>query len=190
MQGHTHDNGDTDNYCIMQWQCTPNPGNVSLPPQTLQLIANQETNPALFHYRFKKISPEHFPAIILHDAAGLLHVSDLDEANYSPMMQTLAIGLNLYMVSGNCDVTKSKNLLLKEKQLSIASFSETSTSTGLQTFNGVIFANGTTLDKAPIDFCRTCTYNDTSSIDHSPSNNASQKRSKERTRRVNVTSSI
>ncbi len=85
------------------------------PPPTIQLIANQETNPALYHYGFNKVSPEHFPTVILHDAVGLFHISDLDQSNYNPMVQTLAIGLNLYMVSQNCKVSKNKNPLLKKK---------------------------------------------------------------------------
>lgn len=66
-----------DDYFIMQWQCTPSGFDTSLPPPTIQLIASHESNPALYHYGLNAISPEHFPTVILHDAAGLFHVSDL-----------------------------------------------------------------------------------------------------------------
>ncbi|OBT92486.1 hypothetical protein VE01_09601 [Pseudogymnoascus verrucosus] len=170
MQGHIRDDqspsGTTsDNYFIMQWQCTPSVVDVSIGPQTLQSIANQVTNPALYHYGVQKMSPESFPTVILHDAVGLFHVSDLAESAYNPMMQTLAIGLNLYMVSQNCLVSKIKNpLLVQTAQL------KSLVDIGFKTFTGVIFSNGTVLDEPPRDFCRTCTFNDTSSIDHPPLN--------------------
>ncbi|GAP93420.1 hypothetical protein SAMD00023353_10300200 [Rosellinia necatrix] len=167
LQSHTRDDGSSDDYFIMQWQCTPNAADVSLPPPTIQLIANQETNPALYHYGVNKMTPEHFPTVILHDAAGLFHVSDLDQEDYNPMMQTLAIGLNLYMVSQNCDVSTSKNPLLRGEQKQSRLGSPT-TEAGFRTFRGVIFANGTKLDETPPDFCRSCTFNDTSAIDHPP----------------------
>jgi hypothetical protein len=165
MWTHSRGENNTDIYLIMQWQCTPNAVETTLPPPTIQLIANQETNPALYHYGFNNMTPEYFPTVILHDAVGLFHVSDLDEANYNPMMQTLAIGLNLYMVSQNCIVSNIKNPLLQDKQTRISS-----APAGFQAFSGVIFANGTVLNEAPVDFCRTCTFNDTSSIDHPPLN--------------------
>ncbi|KAK0102134.1 hypothetical protein ONS96_006098 [Cadophora gregata f. sp. sojae] len=172
MEGHSRDDGSptgttSDNYCIMQWQCTPSAIDVSIPPPTLQLIANQETNPALYHYGVQKMSPEHFPTVILHDAVGLFHVSDLDESAYNPMMQTLSIGLNLYMVPQNCKVSNIKHPLLAKPQQALA---KVMTNNGFTVFTGVIFANGTVLEDTPPDFCRTCTFNDTSAIDHPPSN--------------------
>ncbi len=108
------------------------------------------------------MTPEHFPTVILHDAAGLFHVSDLSEAGHNPMMQTLAIGLNLYMVSQNCSVSSGKHPLLHRRRsqaevLSSATTTTTSASGGFKPFRGVIFANGTVLEEAPPGFCRTCT---------------------------------
>ncbi|ORY15484.1 pectate lyase superfamily protein-domain-containing protein [Clohesyomyces aquaticus] len=174
MQKYKRDNESSalgsDDYFIMQWQVTPEL--IIIPPPTLQLIANQETNPALYHYGVNKMSPESFPTVIQQDAVGLFHVSDLSEASYNPMMQTLAIGLNLYMVPQNCKVSNIKHPLLQAKpQLRL--FAATGGS-GFKTFSGVIFANGTVLDSTPDDFCRTCTFNDTSSIDHPPLNGTSR----------------
>jgi len=177
MNKHPRDSSSAeDNYFIMQWQCTPSSMDMTEPGPTLRLIANQETNPALYHYGVNKITPEHFPTVILHDSVGLFHIYDLDESNYNPMMQTLAIGLNLYMVSQNCKVSKGKHPLLKSKttgtqiQSKFLSASASSTTDGFDTFRGVIFANGTVLNEAPPGFCRTCTYNDTVAIDHPAAN--------------------
>ncbi|KAL3486958.1 pectate lyase superfamily protein-domain-containing protein [Aspergillus germanicus] len=187
LKAHARDDGSTDDYFIMQWQCTPSALDVSLPPPTLQLIANQETNPALFHYGMHEISPDYFPTVILHDAVGLFHVSDLDAEDYNPMMQTLAIGLNLYMVSQNCAVSKGKNPLLgggKATQMGLLQMGllqmgllqMEEESSGFTPFTGVIFANGTVLETPPPNFCRSCTYNDTSSIDHPPGANSTSLR--------------
>jgi hypothetical protein len=162
-----------DTYFIMQWQCTPSALDMTNPP-TIQLIANQETNPALYHYGVNSISPEYFPTVILHDAVGLFHISDLSFEGYNPMMQALVIGLNLYMVSQNCDVSKGRNPLVVGAGTQQAQFRVSSSSSsdspprggGFDTFRGVIFANGTVLETAPPGFCRTCTYNDTVAIDH------------------------
>lgn len=164
MQGHNRDSGapssrTADNYFIMQWQCTPSSLDVSLPPPTLQLIANQETNPALYHYGVNSISPTAFPTVMLHDAVGLFHVGDLSEAAYNPMMQTLAIGLNLYMVSQNCKVSNTRHPLRPPTQ------QRRGGGGSFEAFRGVVFANGTVLPEAPPQFCRTCTYNDTASLD-------------------------
>ncbi|KAK4031703.1 putative LysM domain-containing protein [Parachaetomium inaequale] len=176
---HTHKRNNTDSpdtYFIMQWQCTPSALDLWDPP-TLQLIANQETNPALYHYGVNSMSPDYFPTVILHDAVGLFHVSDLSEQGYNPMMQTLAIGLNLYMVSQNCKVSTGKNPLLKGKaQAKVFSTASSTGGGGFQTFRGVIFANGTVLDEAPVGFCRTCTYNDTAAIDHPVVSNGTSRR--------------
>lgn len=161
-----------ETYFIMQWQCTPFTGDLWDPP-TLQLIANQETNPALYHYGVNSMSPDYFPTVILHDAAGLFHISDLSEQGYNPMMQTRAIGLNLYMVSQNCKVSMGKNpLLVSKTQAKVWS----ARGGGFQTFRGVIFANGTVLDEAPPGFCRTCTFNDTTAIDRPPVLNGTSRR--------------
>ncbi|KAL3441385.1 PLC-like phosphodiesterase [Aspergillus insuetus] len=170
LQTHARDDGSSDDYFIMQWQCTPSALDVSLPPPTLQLIANQETNPALYHYGMHAISPDYFPTVILHDAVGLFHVSDLDAEDYNSMMQTLVIGLNLYMVSQNCAVAKGKNPLVE--QVTHTRLLQAEEDSGFSTFTGVIFANGTVLDTPPPAFCRTCTFNDTSAIDHPPGSNS------------------
>jgi hypothetical protein len=152
----------------MQWQVTPDFFSLTY-PLSLQLLANQETNPALYHYGVNKMTPDYFPTVILHDAVGLFHVSDLSFQGYNPMIQTLVIGLNLYMVTQNCIVSNIKNPLVAAKAKAASKTlggSPSTPSKGFPTFSGVIFANGTVLDEAPPGFCRTCTYNDTVAVDH------------------------
>ncbi|KAK4096690.1 carbohydrate-binding module family 24 protein [Parathielavia hyrcaniae] len=161
---------DDDNYFIMQWQVTLGLGDMALPPFSIQLVANQATNPGLYNYGVNEMTPEYFPTVIMHDAVGLFHISDLSFENYNPMMQTLVIGL--YMVSQNCNVSKIKHPFLEGAEAAAGSGflsrarSPARVSSGFQTFRGVIFANGTVLDEAPPGFCRTCTYNDTVAVDH------------------------
>lgn len=173
MLGHKRDKGNTDAYTIMQWQVTPSAGDL-ISGLTLQLIANQESNPALYHYGVNKMTPDYFPTVILHDAVGLFHVKDLSFESYNPMMQTLVIGLNLYMVTQNCIVSSISNPLVaaKAKAKTLGGSPTTTLHSGFKTFSGVIFANGTVLDEAPPGFCRTCSYNDTDTIDHAANGTA------------------
>lgn len=134
------DAGSDDSYYIMQWQCTP------LGPP-LQRVAVLESNPALYHYGVNFISPEYFPTVILHDAVGLFQIDRITEPYYDATMQALVIGLNLYMVSQNCDVSRSKNPLAKKPSASGSAASKM-----LGGFQGIIFANGTRLDHIPPGF--------------------------------------
>ncbi|KAH7035830.1 pectate lyase superfamily protein-domain-containing protein, partial [Microdochium trichocladiopsis] len=175
-----------DDYLITQWQLTFAWNEQPSSAQSLNARANQETNPAIYHTAMSLISPDHFPTAIMTDAIGLFHTYDLSEGNYNPMLQTLCIGLNLYMVSQNCAVSPIRNPLIGgSSSVSLSSFDEdggsgngtspaagsqvVATGSGVQSvFTGVIFANGTVLEERPADFCRTCTYNDTTVIDHPP----------------------
>ncbi|KXJ86462.1 hypothetical protein Micbo1qcDRAFT_209147 [Microdochium bolleyi] len=173
-----------DDYYIMQWLVTMGSTEGSS-ARSLQSMATQETNPAIYHAAMNFIKPEKFPTVIMTDAIGLFHPRDLSEGNYNPMLQTLCIGLNLYMVSQNCAVSRIRNPLdgSRSSSFSTASLDGSldgsidgttpaaviATGSGVQSvFTGVIFANGTVLDERPANFCSTCTYNDTTVIDHPP----------------------
>lgn len=62
-------------------------------------------------------------------------------------MQVLAVGLNLYVISENCDINKNRPPLLpgSSKTAKLASGGRK----GFSSWNGVVFANGTRLDKTP-----------------------------------------
>ncbi|KAH7017946.1 pectate lyase superfamily protein-domain-containing protein [Microdochium trichocladiopsis] len=155
-----------DDYFILQWHTTKFPTELSL-ARSIQGFANQETNPSLYHVGMSGITPQHFPTVIQVDALGLFHTSDLSEGGYNPMLQTLCIGLNLYMVSENCALSKKRNPL--------PSFGRSPRrGNGKRVFTGVIFANGTVLDQRPPDFCSMCTFNDTVAIDRPPKLTAEQ----------------
>lgn len=95
-------------YGILQWQTT----NLWFP---LQQSACSETNPALYSIGFNYMSPTFFPSVILQDAVGLTVSNRIKEQDYNPRMQTLAIGLNLYMVSQNCDASPDRSPLQRKK---------------------------------------------------------------------------
>lgn len=137
----TRNGADTDNnvYYIMQWQCTSF--------GSIQKIAVLESNPSLYHYGLNFITPMRFPTVILHDSVGLSKIDKITEKYYDATMQTLVIGLNLYMVSQNCDVSPAKNPLVKKPSASGSAASNT-----LGGFQGIIFANGTRLDHIPPGF--------------------------------------
>ena len=93
------------------------------------------------------MSPDHLPTVILHDAVGLFRVDETFEKYYDATMQTLAIGLNLYMVTQNCKTSPSRNPLAKEPEASLSSV--TTPKSKFKAFKGLTFANGTTLDHIP-----------------------------------------
>ncbi|KAF5240008.1 hypothetical protein FAUST_4592 [Fusarium austroamericanum] len=68
----------------------------------------------------------------------------------SAELQVLAIGLNLYMISENCDISSMYPPLLPSKNGPNKFASRKSA------WNGVVFANGTRLEEAPSDFPERC----------------------------------
>lgn len=64
-------------------------------------------------------------------------------------IQTLVIGLNLYMVSQNCHVSKSLDPLVRKPSGTANHLSMLSVAVG---FHGVIYANGTVDENPPPDF--------------------------------------
>ena len=182
MHGVSRDNTGSDKFFIMQWQCTPD-----FTAETawgLDNYAVKASNPALYWYGVNAMTPESFPTVILQDYIGQLitnRVGDEGATHFDMLgaeIQTLAIGLNLYMVSQNCKVSPNKNPLLKvphpSADAAIQSRADgtlnSSSSTNItadttvpdsadQTgaapaavFTGVIFANGTVDQHPPKGF--------------------------------------
>ncbi|CAK7219716.1 hypothetical protein SBRCBS47491_003942 [Sporothrix bragantina] len=144
-------NDTLDPFCIMQWQCTPNIVDSSL--YGLDRVAVLSSNPALYWYGVNGMSPQHFPTVILEDYIGMLLVAngvtneDITSfpAQLGAELQTLVIGLNLYMVSQNCNVAKSNPLVGN-------SSNKPSKRSAATAFRGVIYANGTVDDNPPPGF--------------------------------------
>lgn len=159
MVGKTRDNGDSDDFAIMQWQVTPDL--LTSLDYGLSTIAILPTNPALYWDAVNAMTPEVWPTVILQDYIGYIH---LNEGSFpddlGSEIRVLCMGLNLYMVSQNCDVSPRENPLLAppasdklarglvERALSNSTTVVANSSDPIDHFKGIIYANGT-VDKHP-----------------------------------------
>jgi hypothetical protein len=134
---------DYSNLLISQWLVTPDA--VAATAYTLQNFAIQPTNPSLYWAGINGMDPEHWPNVLLVDYIGVQQRDQWAWDSLSAELYTLAVGMNLYMASENCDVNKRRTPLLKARGI---------TTEGKQgreaPWNGIIFANGTTLDNPPL----------------------------------------
>jgi hypothetical protein len=89
------------------------------------------------------VVPNSFPTVFMHDYVGVRLDDRFDEEDFGWEAKTLAMGLNLYLVSENCDIGKQRHPFypLERQQQLLSSDSDS----GTGHFNGIIFANGTTL---------------------------------------------
>jgi len=134
--------GDFDQLYIGQWLATPDA--VASTAVGLQAFALQQTNPALYWSGVNSISPDRFPNVILVDYIGVQQRDQTGWDQLSAEMYWLAIGLNLYTISENCDISKRRSPVLRTRGMGLRS-RETR-------WNGIIFANGTKVDNPPPDF--------------------------------------
>lgn len=107
----------------------------------LENLANYLTTPMLYYGGVAEMTPEMFPTVMLMDYIGVRVSGDTTANNRAAELRTLALGLNLYMVSENCYVSKRRNPLVKESGKRLAA-----------PWNGIIFANGTRIDNPPPNF--------------------------------------
>ncbi|KAM7183567.1 PLC-like phosphodiesterase, TIM beta/alpha-barrel-containing domain containing protein [Naviculisporaceae sp. PSN 640] len=141
------DGDDGDRFSIMQWQCTPDVAAATL--YGLSRIAMLPTNPALYWAGVNAMSPEAWPTVIMQDYVGqLLPGQAAFPGQLGAELRALVVGLNVYMVSQNCVVSKRRNPLLGGKmgKLSAASVQ------GQQRFTGIVYANGTVDMQPPRGF--------------------------------------
>lgn len=137
-----HRGGDNDRFLISQWLVSADA--ITSTALTLENIAVQPTNPALYWMGLNNMSPETYPTVSLVDYIGVVNEGRHDWDSLSAEMYTLAIGMNLYMASQNCAVSKQKSPLAKGK----------TKLAGVQSlfveaqWNGIVFANGTVMDDA------------------------------------------
>ncbi|KAF4825555.1 Mutanase [Colletotrichum siamense] len=104
-------------------------------------LANYLTTPMLYYGGVAEMTPEMFPTVMLMDYIGVRVSGDTTAYNQAAELRTLALGLNLYMVSENCYVSKRRNPLVKKSGKRLAA-----------PWNGIIFANGTRIDSPPPNF--------------------------------------
>ncbi|KAJ0290318.1 hypothetical protein CBS470a_003965 [Colletotrichum nupharicola] len=107
----------------------------------LENLANYLTTPLLYYGGVAAMTPEMFPTVMLMDYIGMRVSGERNENNLAAELRTLALGLNLYMASENCYVSKRRNPLVKKSNKKLAA-----------PWNGIIFANGTRIDNPPPNY--------------------------------------
>lgn len=127
---------------IAQWLVTPHA--VASTILSLQNYAIQPTNPSLYWAGVNGMDPEHWPNVLLVDYIGVQEFDQWGWDRLSAEMYTLALGLNLYLVSENCHVHKSGSSPLRRARGLLGGRAD-----GGQGWNGIIFANGTVIDNPP-----------------------------------------
>lgn len=186
MRANTRDGSTADRFAIMQWQVTPD-GATSLLGGlvgiTLASVAVLPTNPALYWAAVNAMSPGVWPTVIMQDYIGVLHTDEVGPGvlrDLGAELKVLCVGLNLYMVSQNCDVSHGRHPLLSAASAAPATARpvvdndtvlwaspSTSTSTNdngivpvvangpsppADRFHGIIYANGTVITTLPQHF--------------------------------------
>ncbi|KAL4935062.1 hypothetical protein BDV06DRAFT_139020 [Aspergillus oleicola] len=130
-----------DEFLISQWLVSADA--LQTTALTIQNIAIMPTNPALYWAGVNAMSPTKWPNVLLVDYIGVVITDQHAWNQLSAELYTLAIGLNLYMLSENCDVSSDRSPLLPAAAQKVA----------LQrvapAWNGIIFANGTVVDHPP-----------------------------------------
>ncbi|KAL5051346.1 hypothetical protein BDW71DRAFT_52015 [Aspergillus fruticulosus] len=137
-----------DQFLISQWLVSADA--LQTTALTIQNIAIMPTNPALYWAGVNAMNPTKWPNVLLVDYIGVVITDQFGWNQLSAELYTLAIGLNLYMLGENCDVSEQRSPLLP----SVAEAPETaSVKSALQkiapSWNGIIFANGTVVDDLP-----------------------------------------
>ncbi|KAK0719065.1 PLC-like phosphodiesterase [Apiosordaria backusii] len=129
-------NGDFNQFHIAQWLVSPDA--IASTTYGLQAFAIQQANPALYWAGVSGMSPEPWPNVMMVDYIGVQQKDQTGWHTLSAEMYWLGIGMNLYVISENCDVNKWKSPLIKARELELA---------GGKEWNGIIFANGTVVDQ-------------------------------------------
>lgn len=127
-----------DRFLISQWLVSADA--VTTTVLGIQDMAILPTNPALYWMGVNSMSPESWPTVLLLDYAGVVAGGQTRWDQLSAEAYTLAVGLNLYMVSENCDVSARRSPLLGGGGKGGALAGR---------WNGVAYANGTVRDAAP-----------------------------------------
>ncbi|KAL8365461.1 hypothetical protein RB595_004326 [Gaeumannomyces hyphopodioides] len=137
--------GGADPFYIMQWQITPDVFSSTF-TYGLQVLALLATNPVLYWRAVNAMDANAWPTVVMQDYICMLH---LNEGGFPDQLgadvQVLCMGLNLYMVSLNCEASKTKHPLLQKRPSAFALGDDDAS-------GKVIFANGTVVENAPNGF--------------------------------------
>ncbi|KAL1841550.1 hypothetical protein VTJ49DRAFT_6923 [Mycothermus thermophilus] len=102
---------DFKDFLISQWLVTPDP--VAATAYTLENFAIEPTNPSLYFHGVNNMDPAHWPNVILVDYIGVVREDQWGWDQLSAELYTLALGLNLYLVSENCEIQKGRPPLIE-----------------------------------------------------------------------------
>jgi hypothetical protein len=136
--------GSSDTFHISQWLVSADIFTTTL--YTIEGIGILPTNPALYWMGVNNMTPQSWPTVILTDYIGVVVKGQHSWEQLSADIYTLAIGLNLYMISENCDVSTTVSPLLSSVSSELR---KTSLS---KSWKGVVYANGTVVDNPPHHF--------------------------------------
>ncbi|KAL2856177.1 PLC-like phosphodiesterase [Aspergillus pseudodeflectus] len=131
-----------DEFLISQWLVSADA--IQTTALTIQKIAIMPTNPSLYWAGLNGMNPTKWPNVLLVDYIGVVIPDQFAWNQLSAELYTLAIGLNLYMVSENCDVSTQRSPLLPSVAMTSGAKRTIS-----RPWNGIIFANGTIIDTPP-----------------------------------------
>ncbi|OAQ70980.1 phospholipase C-like protein [Pochonia chlamydosporia 170] len=137
-------NFQNDQFLIGQWIVSADPVTTTL--LSIQNIGILPTNPALYWMGLNNMSPESWPTAILVDYIGIVVADQWKWDQLSAEMYTFAIGMNLYMISENCDINRRRSPLLPGANINLK---EVTAQAMASTWNGIIYANGTVDDNPP-----------------------------------------
>lgn len=104
------DESKDDEYLIGQWLVSTDL--LTANRNGLENLAILPTNPALYWAGVNSMSPKTWPNVLMVDYIGVVVKDEHNWNALSAELYTLAIGLNLYKVSENCDISKHRSPLL------------------------------------------------------------------------------
>ncbi|KAL4722684.1 hypothetical protein ACLX1H_010567 [Fusarium chlamydosporum] len=135
---------------LAQWLATPNHMDSTF-VTSVQEYAISIFNPTLYWKGVPEMTPVKFPNVIMVDYIGVRYSQEHDWKRLTPELQTLVIGLNLYTISENCNIHKRRSPLLPP-----SGSARLDSRPPAQSWDGVIFANGTELEFRPPDIHLGC----------------------------------
>lgn len=134
--------GDNNSFHVSQWVATPSPTGYSI-----QHYALFQVGGIMYSDGVNGMDLDSFPTVLMADYVGVRLPGRFNEADWGWEHKTLAMGLNLLLVSSNCELTRRKHPfypLVKSRMMTVASAESK--------WNGAILADGTTLENPPAGF--------------------------------------
>lgn len=131
-------------FFINQWLLTPSTM-TSIFGNGNEVAAVWPTNPILYWAGYQNMTPQLFPNVLMQDYIGVLVKGEWAWEQLGSELKTLAQGMNLYLVSENCDINKGRHpLKMAKPSISAARLAAP--------WNGIMYANGTKIDYIDPDF--------------------------------------